>query len=475
MLFNSLEYGIFLILVFLAYWALARTGWLRVAFLLIASWVFYAASNPFFLFLIIGSTVTDFFAGLRMERAEQRGDPRGRKRWLVLSLCVNLGLLAVFKYANFFYESVVSAANVIGADMVFERLDILLPAGISFYTFQTMSYSIDVYRGRLRAEHDFLRFAFFVGFFPQLIAGPIVRAVDFMHQIGRRPFLSKQQASRAFWLIGIGLAKKVCIADFLAVNLVDRVFADPASFSSVEVMIGLYAYTMQVYMDFSAYTDIAIGSALLLGFHLPDNFDRPYQAIHIADFWRRWHMTLGSWLRDYLYFPLGGSKKGDARTYLNLYITFLLIGLWHGAKWTFVVYGLLHATAMCLNRFVRVTVAKRKRPTLNAWGYVWRIALTLHFVVLARILFRAQDFAEAGRIIAAIFDGSTYVTFAPEVLLLLGACYLHHWTPRKWVDDLSVAWLRLPALAQGALLAVGILGIMQVAHSDVKAFIYFQF
>ena len=185
------------------------------------------------------------------------------------------------------------------------------------------------------------------------------------------------------WLIGIGLLKKVVIADYLAVNLVDRVFDAPHRFSSMEVLLGLYGYTMQVYMDFSAYSDIAIGSALLFGFRLPDNFNRPYMATSISDFWRRWHMTLGSWLRDYLYFPLGGSKKSDMRTYFNLFATFILIGLWHGASWTFVAYGFLHAAAMCINRYFRVNVGKREKKKLNAWGWTWRVMLTLHFVVFA--------------------------------------------------------------------------------------------
>ena len=252
MLFHSLEYTIFLVVVFLGYWFMARTRLLRVTFLLVASYLFYAASNPWFILLLAGSTVTDYFAALQMVRSEEQSRTTRKRAVLVLSLAVNLGLLGVFKYANFFYESVVDVANLCGAGLVFERLNILLPAGISFYTFQTMSYSIDVYRGRIPAERNFLRFAFFVGFFPQLVAGPIVRAVDFIPQIAKRPFVSRYQMSRALWLIGIGAFKKVVIADYLAINLVDRVFDAPERFSSFEMLLGLYGYTMQVYMDFSA-------------------------------------------------------------------------------------------------------------------------------------------------------------------------------------------------------------------------------
>ncbi|PIE64481.1 MAG: membrane-bound O-acyltransferase family protein, partial [Deltaproteobacteria bacterium] len=294
MAFHSLEYGIFLIVVFLVFWGLARFGMARIVFLLIASWVFYAASNPLFLGLIWASTVTDYVAGKAIADTKE---PRKKRLWLILSLAVNLGLLGVFKYTNFFLESGVGVANLFGADLAFTRLDIVLPAGISFYTFQTMSYSIDVYRGRCEPERSLLRFALFVGYFPQLVAGPIVRAVDFLPQLRLRPHFSRQQASRAMWLIGIGLFKKVAIADFLAHNIADRVFQTPELFSSADVLLGLYAYTMQIYMDFSAYSDIAIGSALLFGFRLPDNFDRPYLATSVQDFWRRWHKTLGSWLR----------------------------------------------------------------------------------------------------------------------------------------------------------------------------------
>lgn len=485
MAFNSLEYGIFLVVVFLAYWALSRAGLFRVVFLLIASWVFYAASNPFFVFLILASTFTDYFAGLAMAAA---GDDTARKRrWLILSLVVNLGLLGVFKYTNFFYESFVGVANVFGADLVFTRLDILLPAGISFYTFQTMSYSIDVFRGRCPPERNFLHFAFFVGYFPQLVAGPIVRAVDFLPQIGRRPFLTRQQASRAFWLIGIGLFKKVAIADNLGVHLVERTFDTPDVLSSMDVLLGLYAYTMQIYMDFSAYTDIAIGSALLFGFHLPDNFDRPYLATSVQDFWRRWHKTLGSWLRDYIYYPLGGGRVSDLKVYRNLFITFLLIGLWHGADWTYVIYGGLHATVMCINRWLRKRRDQRgEKLELRLWGYVWRILLTLHFIMLARILFRAGIYAQhpdiepwdkVGDIFSALGAGSYDVVtiMTPALWILLVGTYLWHWTPRRWTEMTFTLYRKLPLLAQGLLLGAFILAIVELAAGRPLPFQYFKF
>ena len=494
MLFNSLEYAIFLVAVFLIYWGLFRLGAMRIVFLIAASYVFYAASNPWFLTLLVASTITDYFVGLGMHQAHEAGAVRRKKLLLIVSMAVNLGLLGTFKYANFFYASFVDVGNSLGADMTFNKLDIFLPAGISFYTFQTMSYTIDLYRGRCAPERNFGRFALFVGFFPQLVVGPIVRAVDFLPQTGRQPYVTRDQVSRAFWLIGIGLFKKA-MADYVGINAVDPFFyedkfgggtgeVEPGTLS---MLVALYAYTMQIYLDFSAYSDLAIGSALLFGYRLPDNFDRPYKAISIQDFWRRWHMTLGSWLRDYLYYPLGGSRGSQWATYRNLFITFVLIGLWHGAAWTFVVYGCLHATAMCVHRFVRVNVAKRQKPVYGLWGAVWRIFVTLNFVVFARIFFRSKDFDQAGDVFSRLGEFSFAGDFAlythPEgggrgydltVLSVLIVCYIVHWTPRRWVRGLGAAYERLPFVVKGALLCMVALVCMNLVEGKVP-FKYFQF
>jgi D-alanyl-lipoteichoic acid acyltransferase DltB (MBOAT superfamily) len=476
-LFHSLEYAIFLVVVFLVYWAIAKLDLLRIVFLLVASLLFYACANPWFVVLLAVSIVCDYTTGLGMGAAEAAGRLDRKKRWLVVSLVVNLGLLGVFKYTNFFYGSVVSAANLFGAGWVFERLPIILPAGISFYTFQSLSYSIDVYRGKIPVERSFLRFAFFVAFFPQLVAGPIVRASDFLPQVPRRPFISTDVAGRALFLIAIGLAKKVVLADYLAINLVDRVFEAPHLYSSIEMACGLYAYTMQVYLDFSAYTDIAIGSGLLFGFSLPENFDRPYLAVSVADFWRRWHKTLGSWLRDYLYYPLGGSRGTTLQTYRNLFITFLLIGLWHGAAWTFVAYGSLHATGMCVNRYFRARRrSEGKKLTLTPWGRVWRIFVTLHFLVLARILFRSQSFEQARRVVSVLLRGGTgHTAMTPLLWVMLLGSYLVHFAPRSLVDAGMARFAALPAVAQGATFALATLLIKRRASSTIIPFVYFKF
>lgn len=501
MAFNSLEYAIFLIAVFLAFWGLARFGLARIAFLSLVSYVFYAASNPWFLTLLIGSTLIDYFIGLALARDDRdramlglgRPSPeapasRYRRLLLVTSLVTNLGMLAVFKYTNFFLETGVAVGNLLGADLVFTRLDILLPAGISFYTFQTLSYTIDVYRGVLPAEPNFLRFAFFVGFFPQLVAGPIVRAADFLPQVHKRPFLSRQQASRGLWLIAIGLFKKMCIADVLGGDIADRVWEDPSRVSSFDVLIGLYAYTMQVYMDFSAYSDIAIGSALLFGYHLPDNFDRPYMAVSIQDFWRRWHKTLGSWLRDYLYYPLGGARGSDLRVYFNLFVTFLLIGFWHGANINFLLYGVGHALAMCLNRWWRKSrerAGKLRGDILTVWGVVWRVFVTLHFVVFMRILFRSakpeysseQALDLAGSITSRLFDDAwgSVTVLSPTLAILLIGSYLVHWTPRRWVEATYKAFARLHPIWQGIVFTTAVMIMIHALSGRPRPFDYFQF
>ena len=476
MLFHSQQYAVFLIFVFLVFWLLARYQLLRLLFLLAASYFFYACSNPWFLLLIIGSSATDYLAGRAMVSAQAAGQFGKKKLFLVVSLVVNLGLLGVFKYANFFYGTAVDLSRLLGGTAQFNPLAIMLPVGISFYTFQSMSYSIDLYRGRIPLERSFLRFFLFVGFFPQLVAGPIVRAVDFLPQLDRKPFISRDQAGRALWLIAVGLLKKVVLADYLALNLVDRVFDAPNQYSSIETLVGLYGYTMQVFLDFSAYSEIAIGSALLLGYHLPDNFNRPYAALSVTDFWRRWHMTLGAWLRDYLYYPLGGSRGTDGQTYRNLLITFLLIGLWHGADWTFAFYGLLHAVAMCVNRYFRVNLNRRRDPAVTAWGRSWRVLLTLNFIVLARIFFRCQSFDHAWEVLAALAQGTGGFSLMTPLLwtMLLGS-YLLHWTPQRWTAAQAERFERFPALVQGPAFAALVIFVMRRAVSDGVPFVYFRF
>lgn len=458
MLFASFDFLLFVLPVLAAYWALASRPTLRFSLLLFAGYFFYmAAARPpggglptrwYFAGLLAFTTVVDYSLALKIDSLTL-SDPR-RKRWLWLSLASNLGLLGYFKYTNFGLSVLEDALNGVGVPWAKPLLTITLPVGISFYTFLSLSYTIDVYRGHIRAERNFLRFATFVSFFPQLVAGPIVRASEMLPQFRARLSLDADAVDYAAWRIFKGLFKKVVFADFIAAYFTDVVFSSPSDYSSMENLLALYAFTLQIYGDFSGYSDIAIGVARLLGFTLPENFDRPYQSVHVGDFWRRWHMTLSTWLRDYLFFPLGGSRGSSLRTYFNLSLTMFLVGMWHGASWNFVVYSLLQAAAMVFNRFVRLNAGGPWRPLLLAalalgglgfilaawplslglgtsvlfalavvgvalficfipepgsrpWWTVIHVALTFHFTTLSRVFFRAEDLDNARAMVHRLF------------------------------------------------------------------------
>ncbi|MBK7153386.1 MAG: MBOAT family protein [Sandaracinaceae bacterium] len=477
MLFNSLDYFVFLALAVAGFWALARHRVARLAFIVVASCLFYMAANPKYILLVLLSTVVDYVIGLQLGATE---DERKRRVLLVCSLVFNLGILAVFKYFDFWSSATASMASLLfGVEFSPFLLRWALPVGISFYTFQTMSYSIDVYRRTLEPKRSLLEFTAFVMFFPQLVAGPIVRASEFLPQLDGEPTLRREQVSRGLFLIGTGLVKKVAVADYLSANLVDRVFAQPELYTGTEVVIALYAFTMQIYCDFSGYTDMARGSALLMGFEIPENFDRPYQATNPAEFWRRWHMTLSRWLRDYLYFPLGGSRGGPVRAYFNLWLTMMLIGMWHGAAWTFVLYGFLQATVMVIHRFVvRHTggdgegQGRGDALAMRALKVFW----ALQFVVFSRILFRASSMDNARAVTERIFSGSTstaQISVALWAMLLV--TFALHFTPQAWFRSVERAFLQLPAAVQG--LALGAVGaiLSQVATGEAAPYIYFQF
>ena len=479
MLFNSLLFPVFLVVVFGVSWGLARMQALRLAFLLLASWLFYMSWHPWFIVLIAFSTLVDFFLAIKIEDTPKT-DEKTRKRLLYASLISNLGLLGYFKYTNFFLGTVGGVLSSIGFDAAIPHFNILLPVGISFYTFQTISYTVDVYRGDIKAERRLGRFALYVTFFPQLVAGPIVRAVDFLPQLDATPSITREDVSAALFRITRGLVKKVVIADFLAVNIVDRAFSDPSLFSGAELMVALYAYTMQIYCDFSGYTDVAIGAARLLGYKLPENFDRPYQATSVAHFWRRWHKTLAQWLRYYVFFPLGGSRGGVWMAHRNTFITLILIGLWHGADWKFVVYGAIHGIAVSINR-----VLARKHKAIDPnydtraqpwFNIIWKVFVTFHFVVLARILFRADGFSQSWDYLAQMMtNGFGLVHIDTGVWWILGISYAIHWTPRSWITKAGEGWQLLTPVAQGAALAAMAAVVATVAEKDVVPFIYFQF
>jgi D-alanyl-lipoteichoic acid acyltransferase DltB (MBOAT superfamily) len=474
-LFNSLDYILFLGIAIAGFWLLARHAQLRIIFVFVASCLFYMAWHPAYIVLILGSTVLDYAVGLRIHATN---DAKARKRWLVVSLVANVGLLGLFKYFNFASQA---TADVLGLFFGIEIpnppfLDVLLPVGISFYTLQTLSYTIDIYRRKLEPTRNFFQFAFFVTYFPQLVAGPIVRASQLLPQLQRKITLRDEQVTQGLFLIATGMVKKVVIADYLSVNLVDRVFDQPELYSAAEVVIALYGFTMQIYCDFSGYTDVARGSAKLMGLELPENFDRPYQSASPAEFWRRWHITLSTWLRDYLYFPLGGSRVGPLRAYWNLWLTMFLIGIWHGASWTFVVYAVLQSMAMVIHRFF-YRRSGRTGDTVDSWQIrAFKVFWALQFVVFSRILFRATSLQNAADITTRLGSGTfsvAQVSLGVWTMLLL--TFAAHYTPRRWFESIELGFKSMPAPAQGVTLAVLAFILSAVATSEVVPYIYFQF
>ncbi len=385
MVFNSWQFVFFFVAVYLIYVHLPRYRW-QNAFLLVASYVFYGSWDWRFLSLIWVSTVVDYLVGPAIHRST---DEVRRKTLLAVSVCTNLGILGFFKYFNFFTENLRALFETFGIECLAGRLEIILPVGISFYTFQTMSYTIDIYRREIEPTRNFLDFALFVAFFPQLVAGPIERAKRLLPQIQRRREVDEETFARGLWLIFWGLYKKIFIADNLAFT-VDRIFSASGSSPLLMVYLGGLAFTVQIYCDFSGYTDIARGCARVLGFDLMRNFNLPFFAVNPRQFWQRWHISLSTWLRDYLYISLGGNRKGRGRTYLNLFLTMLLGGLWHGAAWNYVLWGVFHGVLLIGHRMVlEAQEAKTSLSNLVARNAA-KSLLTFNAVVFGFAIFRCS-------------------------------------------------------------------------------------
>ena len=439
----------------------------RAVWTILFSLFFYYKSSGFYFWILILSTIVDYTLGIYIYNSKKNK----KLIYLIISIVSNLGILVYFKYTNFFIEII----NSFGTN--YESLDIFLPVGISFYTFQTLSYSIDVYRGKLTPEKNILNFAFFVTFFPQLVAGPIVRASEFLPQIRLKLKLSNHNLSKAVFLIGSGLFKKAIISDYISVNYVDRVFDNPLLYSGVENLIGVYAYALQIYCDFSGYSDIAIGLALLLGFCLPINFDSPYQSSSVTEFWRRWHISLSSWLKDYLYISLGGNRKGLIRTYINLSITMILGGLWHGANWKFILWGIMHGLMLVIEKIITSLVSIPKNIILRALG----ILLTFHFVSFCWIFFRADSYSKALDIIFQIKNNFNLLhslqvaSSYTNIILMIIIGYTLHMIPRKFESYLINFIENTPLYIKAFFLALICWIIIQVSGKDVVPFIYFQF
>jgi D-alanyl-lipoteichoic acid acyltransferase DltB (MBOAT superfamily) len=471
LLFNTLEYAKFFAIVFVASWLICRARKVRVLFLLAASYAFYARWDYRFVPLIFASSTADWLLGNAIGRAEE---PRARRLWLAATVVLNLGVLFAFKYLNFGIDSARMLLASLGFHPPQVALEVVLPVGVSFFTFESMSYVIDVYRRDIEPHPSYVDYLAFVAFFPHLVAGPIVRPRDLLPQLAAPATWNETEASKALFLIATGLLKKVAIGDYLAVNLVDRVFDAPLQFSALECYAAVVGYAVQIYCDFSGYTDIAIGSALLLGVRFPKNFDAPYKAVNIQDFWRRWHISLSTWLRDYLYIPLGGNRRGPVRTYVNLLATMLLGGLWHGANWTFVAWGGLHGVALAVTRFFerRRGESKARGPVASVLG----VFLTFHFVCVSWIFFRADTFRGATRMFAEL---STLSTFHPNlpapVVAVLALGLVSHFVPERWYEEAGRRFSGMPALAQGAALSIVAVVLRRMESAEAVPFVYFQF
>jgi alginate O-acetyltransferase complex protein AlgI len=468
MLFPTPAFLFFFAIFFPIYWAIRAHRW-RMVWLLAGSCAFYMSWNPWLILLILFSASADYVAGMLLESTTSS---ILRRTLLVGSISLNLGLLAFFKYANFFLDSTYRLLGIFDVSLSRPTLDIILPLGISFYTFETISYIVDIYRGRIRAVRNPLDYAIFIMFFPHLVAGPIVRPRDFLPQVRRPKRFDCDRAHLGIRMFLLGFLKKSVIADNLGQLVVDPIFGEPGRFGSWSIWLGVFAYAIQIYGDFSGYSDMGIGLAHMLGFKLPQNFNFPYLARNVAEFWRRWHISLSSWLRDYLFIPLGGSRHGTRRTYVNLLIVMLLGGLWHGANWTFVLWGLYHGVLLAVHRAV-------------AWPTWLGAALLRPLCVLATFLavcvgwvfFRAASLAEAGVILGRMAWPTEGVelsrTAAAIVLLCLAVTLAGHLLGSR-INVIRFE-RRLPAPVMGAALACLLaLGLVLLPEGG-RAFIYFQF
>ena len=449
----------------------------RTLYVILFSLYFYYKSSGLYFLLLVFAAASDFLIARGIFRAQERS---AKRRLVALSVAVNLGMLGYFKYTDFFIE----IADSLFGEGFLEFRNIFLPVGISFFVFQSMSYTVDIYRGRLKPLDRWSDYLFYLSFFPQLVAGPIVRARDFIPQIRQNPIVvTREMFGTGLFLILTGLFKKAVVSDFISINFVDRIFDEPLLYTGFECLLGIYGYALQIYCDFSGYSDMAIGIALLLGFRFPRNFDAPYKSATITEFWRRWHISLSSWLRDYLYIPLGGNRKGRIRTGANLLLTMLLGGLWHGAALRFLLWGGLHGAALVLHKVWMSLVpgAKASGAEMKPLWRILGIILTFNLVCFGWLMFRAESMKFVQLMLHQIFR-SFHAELIPQilagykgVLLLIGAGYLLHLLPGRLSLATRQLVVRTPLAVQVLMTATMIWCVMQLKSSNIQPFIYFQF
>ena len=488
MLFSTGLFFFLFIVFFAVYWSLRRSTTTRIVYVALFSLYFYYKSSGLWFVLLIFTATSDFLIARAIAQTSHKGL---RKTWVVLSICINIGMLAYFKYTNFLYDVGVMLLSSMGqwmgirelAQLNYTPLDIFLPVGISFFTFQSLSYTIDVYRKRLDPLRRWIDYLFYVSFFPGLVAGPIVRARDFIPQMFRSPRLSKEHLGEGLYLILCGLFKKCVISDYISINFVDRIFDAPTLYTGLENLFGVYGYALQIYCDFSGYSDMAIGIALLMGIRFNVNFDSPYQSATITEFWRRWHISLSSWLKDYLYISMGGNRKGKFRTYVHLVVTMLLGGLWHGASMRFILWGALHGVSLAVHKFVmgHFSSFKPMGEEMSLFRRMLGMILTFHLVCLGWVFFRA-DTVQIGRdVLMRVFTDfhpevfTQFIVGYPGVSILMATGYLLHFIPKHIDWKMQRVVTDSPMLFQALYLLLAIFVVIQVKSSGVVPFIYFQF
>ena len=473
MLFNS---GLFLVLftLFLLIYQCVK-GHRRIKMLLVIAFslFFYYKSSSWCVFILCGVCVTDFYLGRLLGRLTEI---KARKGVVLLNVLLNVGMLVYFKYFNLLADAFTSIVST-----HFDPIEVLLPAGISFFTFRSISYMVDIYRGQLEPCDNFLNYAFFLTFFPPLLAGPVVRAKDMLPQIKKNPTATPAMMSEGLFLIMVGLIKKVVIADYISGNFVDRIFDNPMLYSGFENLMGCVGFTIQLYCDFSGYSDMAIGLALLLGYRFKENFAAPFKAQNPTEFWHRWHISLSTWLRDYVYIPLGGNRKGKARAYFNQFMTMVIGGLWHGASWMYLIWGAYHGLLLVLHKAFRgvFQVPGMLKGTLLLRAM--NMTVTFMLVVLGFAFFRSPDMATVGQIFTQIIN-DFHIAVAPQffngyVMIVVAALvgFVAHLSPRDWTIGATRAYVAMPVMWQATLLAAVLFLVVQARQSELVPFIYLQY
>lgn len=473
MLFNS---GLFLILFalfLLIYQAVKGHRRIKMALVIAFSLYFYYKSASWCVFILCGVCLSDYLLGLLLGSLSRNGT---RRSVVALNVCINVGMLVYFKYFNLLADAFASITA-----STFDPVEVLLPAGISFFTFRSISYMVDIYRGETEPCRNFFDYAFFLTFFPPLLAGPVVRAKDMLPQIKEAPDATPTMMSEGLFLIMTGLIKKVVIADYISGNFVDRIFDNPMLYSGFENLMGCIGFTVQLYCDFSGYSDMAIGLALLLGYRFKDNFAAPFKSQSPTEFWRRWHISLSTWLRDYIYIPLGGNRRGRVRAYFNQFITMVIGGLWHGASWMYVIWGAYHGLLLIAHKSLRKIWHLPQQLTGRPEIRIANTAITFALVVTGFTFFRAPSISVVGDIATQIFTSfhpevaSQFIEGYMLIVVALAAGYIAHMTPRAWTTGTAQFFVASPVIIQALILAAIIFIVVQTRQSELVPFIYLQY